>query len=121
MARRYDHTLYLTIGSNEIALDVVYKVTPGCPETGPSYACGGTPASPAEVDILTVEAVLEEWRFGKKIVKREPVTGWLLSLIANDPDINADLLSDAGADDESAAAEAAASRADDLRDMRRSA
>lgn len=121
MAYRYDYTIYINVGSNEIACDVVYKVTPGRPATGPSYSCGGTPAEPAEVDILTVEAVLEEWRFGKKVVKREPVTGWLLDLIANDPDINADLLSEAGGDDESRAAEAAASRADDLRDMRRSA
>lgn len=112
MARRYDHTLYLNIGSNEIALDVVYKVTPGCRETGPSYACGGTPASPAEVDILTVEAVIESFpRFGVKTVKREPVTGWLLDVITNCPDINADLLSEAGEED--------SDRRADMMEMRR--
>lgn len=121
MTRKYDHTVYLTIGSNEIACEIVYTVTPGEPERGPSYACGGTPASPPEVDIYLAEAVIEEWRFGKKLVQRKPITGWLLDLISNDSDINADLLSEAGEDDESRAAEAAASRADDLRDMRRSA
>ena len=113
MSYKYDHTVYLTIGSNEIACDVVYTVTPGQPERGPSYACGGTPAELAEVNILTVEAVLDEWRFGKKVTKRELVTGWLLDVISNCPDIYADLLSEAGEED--------LSRADDLRDQRSAA
>ena len=118
MTRKYDHTLYLTVGSNEIACEIVYTVTPGCPETGPSYASGGEPASPPEVEIYLAEAVIEEWRFGKKLVQRKPITGWLLDLISNCPDINADLLSEAGEDDLSSAEDAAAMRADDLRDMR---
>ena len=113
MKRRYDHTIYVNVGSNEIACDVVYTVTPGQPERGPTYACGGTPAEPAEVDILTVEAVLEEWRFGKKVTKREPVTGWMLDLISNWPDIHADLLSEAGEEDGYRAELAAEMRAED--------
>lgn len=118
MSANHDHTIYLTLAGNEIAIDIGYDVLPGRPETGPSYDCGGEPAEPAEVVLRTVEAVLEEWRFGKNLVKREPVTGWLLSLIANDPDINADLISEAGAYEDDARA---AARADDLYDMRRSA
>lgn len=114
MAYRYDHTLYLSIGRNEVALEVVYSVTPGRPATGPSYACGGTPEEPAEVEIHTVEAVLDEWRFGKKITKREPVTGWLLDLISNCPDINADLLSEAGEEDSDRRAEYAQMRREDM-------
>ena len=30
---------------------VYFNVTPGSPETGPSYASGGVPATPAEVEI----------------------------------------------------------------------
>lgn len=111
----YDHTVYLTIGSHEIACDVVFSVTPGQPERGPTYACGGTPAEPAEVEIHTVEAVIDEWRFGKKITKREPVTGWLLEVISNCPDINADLLSEAGEEDASRADAAAEMRWEDRR------
>ena len=90
MAYRHNHTLYIQVGPNEIACDVVYTVTPGFAgdRIDPPYG--------PEVDILTVEAVLVEWRFGKKVTKREPVTGWLLDVISNCPDINADLLSEAG-------------------------
>jgi hypothetical protein len=91
MAYRYSHTLYMTVGPNEIAVDVVYTVTPGFAgdRIDPPYG--------PEVDILTVEAVIESFpRFGVKTVKREPVTGWLLDVITNCPDINADLLSEAG-------------------------
>ena len=35
----------------ELEVDVRYTATPGEPETGPTYACGGTPASPPEVEI----------------------------------------------------------------------
>jgi hypothetical protein len=37
-----------------IEVEVTYSVTPGHPETGPTYACGGTPAEPAEVEIYQV-------------------------------------------------------------------
>ena len=115
MAYRYNHTLYIQVGSNEIACDVVYTVTPGRPATGPSYSCGGTPAEPAEVEIQTVEAVLEDWHFGKKITKREPVTGWLLDLISNCPDINAELLDEAGEEDSDRRADALEMRREDMR------
>ena len=109
MAYRYDHTIYINVGPNEIACDVVYTVTPGFAgdRIDPPYG--------PEVDILTVEAVLVEWRAGKKITKREPVTGWLLDLISNCPDINAELLDEAGEEDSDRRADASQMRAEDRR------
>jgi hypothetical protein len=100
MAYRYDHTAYLTIGSNEIAVDVVYTVTPGFAgdRIDPPYG--------PEVDIHKVEAVIKTTRFGREKVTREPVTGWLLDLISNCPDINADLLAEAGEEDSDRRADA---------------
>ena len=105
MAYRYNHTLYMTVGPNEIAVDVVYTVTPGFAgdRIDPPYG--------PEVDILTVEAVIDTFRFGKKTTTRHPVTGWLLDVITNCPDINADLLSEAGEED--------SDRRADMMEMRR--
>jgi hypothetical protein len=47
-------------GEYEVELVVTYSVTPGQPERGPSYACGGTPAEPAEVEIISVKLDGEE-------------------------------------------------------------
>lgn len=108
MAYKHNHTLYIQVGPNEIAVDVVYTVTPGFAgdRIDPPYG--------PEVDILTVEAVLVEWRFGKKVTKREPVTGWLLDVISNCPDINAELLDEAGEDDSDRRAEYAQMRREDM-------
>lgn len=47
-------------------MELVYKghelniegyVLPGCPERGPTYDCGGTPAEPAELEDLTIRLV----------------------------------------------------------------
>lgn len=35
-------------------------VTPGQPERGPSYDCGGTPADPAEIEVLKVWMINED-------------------------------------------------------------
>ena len=109
MAYKHNHTLYIQVGPNEIAVDVVYTVTPGFAgdRVDPPYG--------PEVDILTVEAVLVEWRFGKKVTKREPVSGWLLDVISNCPDINAELLDEAGEDDRDRRADAAQMRREDMR------
>ena len=115
MPYKYDHTIYITVARQELACEIVYTVTPGSPETGPSYASGGEPAVDPEVEIYLAEVVTETWRFGKKLTERKPVTGWLLDLIANDPDINADLLSEAGEEDLSRADDAAEMRWEDRR------
>ena len=55
MARRFQFTVDHMIGREEVELVVTYSVTPGCPEMGPTYACGGTPAEPDEVEIISVK------------------------------------------------------------------
>lgn len=54
-ARRFQFTVDHMIGRRELELVVTYSVTPGQPETGPSYACGGEPAEPAGVEIVSVK------------------------------------------------------------------
>lgn len=109
MAYKYDATIYLTVGSQELACEIVYTVTPGFAgdRIDPPYG--------PEVDIYLAEVVTETWRFGKKITERKPVTGWLLDVISNDPDINADLLSEAGEEDLSRADAAVEMRWEDRR------
>ena len=62
MNRRYTYAACLTWGGDiqtgEAEVECSYTVTFGRPETGPSYASGGEPADPDEVDdvqILTVD------------------------------------------------------------------
>lgn len=38
-------------------VDIDFTFTPGCPETGPSYASGGEPASPAEIEFVKATLV----------------------------------------------------------------
>lgn len=109
MAYTYSHTIYLNVGSTEMPVEIQYTVEPGFagdrvdPPYGPS------------VEIQSIEAVIETWRFGKKLTERKAVTGWLASVIENDPDLNADLLSEAGEEGEYRADQAAEMRAEDRR------
>ena len=109
MAYLYSHKIYLNVGSTELPVEIKYTVEPGFagdrvdPPYGPS------------VEIQSIEAVIETWRFGKKLTERKAVTGWLASVIENDPDLNADLLSEAGEEDEYRADEAADMRREDAR------
>ena len=109
MAYPYSHTIYLNIGGTELPLEISYTVEPGFagdrvdPPYGPS------------VEIQSIEAVIETWRFGKKLTDRKAVTGWLATVIENDPNINADLLSEAGEEEACRADEAHEMRRDDLR------
>lgn len=54
MSRQFQFTVDHMVGRREIELLVTYSVTPGRPETGPTYSCGGTPAEPDEVEIVSV-------------------------------------------------------------------
>lgn len=58
---RYTYTTTLEVGDAdggpEYEVEVTYTVTPGEPETGPTYACGGTPANGAVVDDIRLEKV----------------------------------------------------------------
>ena len=40
--------------NDEIHVIISCYYTPGCPEQGPTYSCGGQPAEPAEVSDLQV-------------------------------------------------------------------
>ena len=39
-------------GENDVELRILYKYTPGTPERGPTYDCGGEPATDFEIDVL---------------------------------------------------------------------
>ena len=105
MAYVYDHKIYLNVGGTELPIEIKYTVQPGFAgdRVDPPYD--------ASVEFQSIEAVIETWRFGKKLTDRKAVTGWLASVIENDPNINADLLSEAGEED--------ACRADARDEMRR--
>jgi len=53
--RRFQFTVDHMIGRREVELVVTYSMTPGRAEQGPTYACGGQPAEPAEVEIASVK------------------------------------------------------------------
>lgn len=55
MTRRFQFTVEHMIGRSDVELVVTYSVTPGRPETGPTYSCGGTPAEPDEVEIVSIK------------------------------------------------------------------
>lgn len=38
-------------------VDIAFQYRPGCPERGPTYACGGTPAEPAEIEMVRATLV----------------------------------------------------------------
>jgi hypothetical protein len=55
MPNRKTHTTTLNRhDATETEVTIHYTATPGTPERGPTYACGGTPAEPAEVEIVRV-------------------------------------------------------------------
>ena len=55
MSHRFQFTVDHMIGRQEVELVVTYSVRPGCAETGPTYACGGTPAEPDEVELISIK------------------------------------------------------------------
>ena len=54
-SRRFQFTVDHMVGRREIELVVTYSMTPGRPEQGPTYACGGQPVEPPEVEIIAVK------------------------------------------------------------------
>lgn len=72
----------IIVGSTELRIH--YLFTPGCPETGPSYASGGEPASGPEIELDYVEEeVSGKWQ-------RVPVDGdlwlWAETYLEKHPD-----------------------------------
>lgn len=41
-------------GENEVSLRILYEYTPRAPERGPTYDCGGEPATDPEIDVLSI-------------------------------------------------------------------
>ena len=41
-------------GENDVELRILYEYAPGAPERGPSYDCGGEPATDPEIDVLGI-------------------------------------------------------------------
>ncbi len=80
--------MYLNIENEQIEITALieYTITPGCPAQGPSYASGGEPAEPAEIEIREVELEISDPRFeGDRF--REPCPKWLFDYLANSSDV----------------------------------
>jgi hypothetical protein len=59
-------------GNATVEYEVEYEVSPGEPERGPTYDCGGTPASPPEVESRTVYFVYRDRKTGKTVREERP-------------------------------------------------
>lgn len=107
MSRKHTHETTLQIGEASVLLKVAFDFIPYQPETGPSYASGGEPASPAEVDITALE-----WSLDNPITKTvcwHPIDGALFDLLREDEELYGELcqaVADADADAREAAADA---------------
>ena len=57
-----NHTLtaYCPLGLGEIAVEITYRFTPGRPARGPSYASGGEPADPPEVEFISASTTVND-------------------------------------------------------------
>lgn len=75
MSRRYSYSTCLSFGTDgeadycEIDVTVSFSVVWGEPETGPTYACGGTPATGDLVEDIRVESI-----DGKPVVTGDAIT-----------------------------------------------
>lgn len=103
MPYRHEYTTTFTLGSHERDVVIQFTVTPGFDgdRTDPGY--GPTVnVERVEIEVQSVE------RFGKPTVKTfEPAPQWLIDIISNCPDLDSEMLCEAG-EDEIAAADAAA-------------
>ena len=111
MSRRYNYSTCLSFGTDgeadycEIDVTVSFAVVWGEPETGPTYACGGTPATGDLVEDIRVETI-----DGKPAVTGDAITRAAILAEFETGDHDADLLAEAAA-----VAAADAAYADDLR------
>jgi hypothetical protein len=62
---------------------ITFDIKRGVPAQGPSYASGGQPAEPAEIDYQQVEIEVK----GEKCFKRAPAPEWLASFIMGSDDV----------------------------------
>lgn len=105
MSRKLTHETTFQIGETSVLLKVDFGFIPYQPARGPSYACGGEPACPAEVDINNIE-----WSLDNPITKTiqwHTIDGAMFDLISADDELYSELCQ-AAADNEADAREAAA-------------
>lgn len=102
---RYTHTLSLSLGGDEPTwegeVDVIYTVTWGAPGTGPTYACGGTPPDPDEVEVQEI-GFPTDWAATQSMPALIEFTDRLIDKI-HGSDALLDELLQAAAEDEAAA------------------
>jgi hypothetical protein len=66
----------------ETEVTVVFTYTPGAPEQGPTYDCGGTPADP---DVIEIQSVTDE--SGKAVELQDAEEERLIDWIAGNPQV----------------------------------
>lgn len=102
MPYQHEHVIYWTLGRAEHEIAIDYTVTKGCKPSGPSWSSAGDPGWPPEVEIVGAQAIIVEP--GNRALNRpekrryENLPGWMIALIREDADINAELLEAAGED-----------------------
>jgi len=81
----FSHSTEYEIGANTVALAVTFDFAAAVPERGPTYASGGEPACPAEIDVRTLEWSLKPKSGGAAaFVWNKIEDGPLFDLIAGD-------------------------------------
>lgn len=87
MARIYHYSIPVLISAcgseTEIIAEIDYTIIRGCPATGPSYASGGEPATPAEIELTTVEITVPTPKVLGGVITI-PAPEWMERFLAND-------------------------------------
>lgn len=80
MTTKHTLTFYFPFGLSEVDVEVAYNYTPGRPARGPSYASGGEPADPPEIEFIS--AVLKGAKLDKAL--QDKLNEWAEDLLAGD-------------------------------------
>jgi hypothetical protein len=85
VARTLTHTIHITLSvlgdETDIPARVVYNYTPGIPARGPTYSSGGEPPEPPEIEVLSAELQISEWKDGKTVRSWIDAPSWVLGAI----------------------------------------
>jgi hypothetical protein len=102
MSRRYTYATTLSWGGDvttaEVEVEVSYAVTWGAPARGPSYASGGQPADPDEIDDIRLEKVEGKprpWGMGYGFISDDDFADECVQMIEGSERLMADLLTHA--------------------------
>jgi hypothetical protein len=77
MTTKYTLTAYCPFGLGEIEVDIVYTYTPGRPARGPSYASGGEPADPPEIEFVSAALPKDKLSDHHQLMLNEWAEEWL--------------------------------------------